>query len=123
MKRAIMHYILRSPDERKRLHIDLLPRQFRTSNKRICMQGGFSTRLYPDWHEFVQKGKIDLQSELQISTIIHSSLLDWFQDFEHFKLLETDTMQTIGILGHSLDIKNFLKFQTTYRYTPSLALF
>lgn len=53
MKRAIMNYILRSPDERKRLHIDLIPRPFSTSNKRIITQGGYSTRLYPDWHEFV----------------------------------------------------------------------
>ena len=53
MKKAIMNYILRSPDERKRLHIELIPRKFLTSNMRITRQGGYSIRLYPDWHEFV----------------------------------------------------------------------
>ena len=60
MKKAILNYILRSPDERKRLHIDLIPRKFPTSNKRIVTQVGYSTRLYPDWNDFVNSGKIDL---------------------------------------------------------------
>jgi hypothetical protein len=29
--------------------------------------------------------------------------------------METDVMKTVGILGHSLDILNFLKIQKYYR--------
>lgn len=46
MKRAILEYILRSPDERKRLHILMLPRPIPSSSLRIDLNGGFSTVSY-----------------------------------------------------------------------------
>lgn len=46
MKKAILEYILRSPDERKRLHILMLPRPIPTSSERIALNGGYSTLKY-----------------------------------------------------------------------------
>ena len=60
MKKSIVDYILRSPEERERLNINLILRKFPTSRERICKQGGYSTRLYPDWHQFINEGKVNL---------------------------------------------------------------
>jgi len=50
MKKAILDYILRSPAERKRLHILMIPREVPPSSIKIVLQGGYSTKLYKDWH-------------------------------------------------------------------------
>ena len=50
MKKSMLDYILLCPDERKRLHIELLPRNILCSAQRISREGGFSIILYPDWH-------------------------------------------------------------------------
>ena len=42
-----MNYILRCPAERKRLHIEYLPRRILTSADRISREGGFCVTLYP----------------------------------------------------------------------------
>ena len=47
MKRSMLDYILRSPEERKRLHITLLPREWLCSAQRIAREGGFNTLLFP----------------------------------------------------------------------------
>lgn len=47
--------------------------------------------------------------------IINSSLLDWFSDFRHFRLMEFQTMKKISILGYTLNIQNFIKLQNAYR--------
>ena len=50
MKKSMLDYILRSPEERRRLHIELLPRPWLCSAERIAREGGFNCLLYPDWH-------------------------------------------------------------------------
>lgn len=49
-KECMLDYILRCPEERKRLHIEILPRKFLNSAERICREGGYSVDLYTDWH-------------------------------------------------------------------------
>ena len=42
MKQAILEYILRSPEERKRLHIVLLPRPSPTASFNQLLRGGYT---------------------------------------------------------------------------------
>jgi len=46
MKWAIMEYILRSPDERKRLHILMLPRPVPTASYKMALSGWYSTTQF-----------------------------------------------------------------------------
>lgn len=57
MKRCMLDYILRSPEERKRLHITLLPREYPCSAHRIAREGGFNILLFPEWHTFCELGR------------------------------------------------------------------
>ena len=50
MKKAVLEYILRSPDERKRLHILTLPRPIPTSSDKIALNGGYSILKYSGQH-------------------------------------------------------------------------
>ena len=115
MKQSIMDYILRSPEERKRLHIELLPRKTLHSAERIAREGGFSLMLYPDWHNYVLKGRAALESKMMLMNIINSSLLNWFDDFKEFTLIETETLREFGVLGHTLNIPAFTKQENIYR--------
>lgn len=74
MKKAMLDYILRSPEERKRLHITLLPRPFMHSAQRIGREGGFNMRLFPDWHDFVENGKEYCRDNLILINPINSAL-------------------------------------------------
>ena len=51
MKEAILLYILRSPDERKRLHILLLPQERQVSSVRNARLGGYSIQKYTSHHQ------------------------------------------------------------------------
>ena len=62
MKQAIIEYILRSPDERKRLHILMLPRPVPTASVRQAVMGGFSTKAYEDSH----KRKVETENEIKL---------------------------------------------------------
>lgn len=42
MKQSILEYILRSPEERKRLHIVMLPRPIPTATERQLLRGGYN---------------------------------------------------------------------------------
>ena len=50
MKQAILEYILRSPEERKRLHIMMLPRPIPTASERQLMSGGYSITKFSGEH-------------------------------------------------------------------------
>ena len=47
MKQAVLEYILNSPDERKRLHILMLPKGRLTAAYRQVREGGYSIREFP----------------------------------------------------------------------------
>ena len=50
MRQSIMDYILRSPEERKRLHIVMIPRPIPTSTERSLYRGGYQTTKYAGTH-------------------------------------------------------------------------
>ena len=76
MKVAILNYLLRSPHERKRLNITLIPRPILTSSQRIAREGGFCTYLYPQWHQSYIAAKENLFEKLLVNNIAIASILD-----------------------------------------------
>lgn len=47
--------------------------------------------------------------------IVNSSIMNWYTDFQDMRLLELDTMKTVGILGHTLSLSAFIKLENIYR--------
>lgn len=90
MKKAILDYILRCPAERKRLHILMIPREVPPSSFKIALRGGYSLKLFQDWH----KAKKDAQAEIKIkmicNNIVMGSLVSWWHDFRDIKLIKFD---------------------------------
>lgn len=64
MKRAILDYILRAPAERKRLHILMIPREIPPSSNKIALQGGYSSKLYSDWHQAKKKSEDEIKIKM-----------------------------------------------------------
>jgi len=116
VKEAIVDYILLCPQERKRLNIPLLIKPFPCSAERIALEGGFSVRLYPQWHEFVVNGKENMVANLHVTNIINSAILDWFEDFASFRLFESEIINQASLKGYTLDIPSFKKIEESYRY-------
>lgn len=88
MKAAILEYILRSPDERKRLHILMLPQGRTTSALRDVKNGGYSILRYPGHHQRRLEAEQQLKYRLLTCNIVTSSLCSWWAEFEHFNLVE-----------------------------------
>jgi hypothetical protein len=81
MKQAILEYILKSPDERKRLHILMLPQARVASSFRHARTGGYSITRYPGTHQRKLEAENQLKLGLIISNIVTSSLQSWWADF------------------------------------------
>ena len=88
MKKAMLDYILRSPLERARLNIDLIPRPVFCSAQRIAREGGFNIHLFNDLHKYVYTGREKSKQNLVLMNIINSALMNWFYDFQEFRLME-----------------------------------
>lgn len=115
VRTAIMGYILRCPEERKRLYIDLLIRDCPTSMERITNAGGYSILLYNDWHNTVEESRVFLQNNLYAMNIVNSSILDWFHDFSDLHMIETELTQFMPTKGFSMRIETFMKVQRQHR--------
>ena len=87
MKMAILEYILRSPNERKRLHILLLPQQRVPSSMRHILNGGYSILKYPAHHRRKLEAEGIMERRLLTNNIVTSSLCSWWQEFQHFDLV------------------------------------
>jgi len=74
MKQAILEYILRSPDERKRLHILMLPQERVPSSLRNARLGGYSVARYPGHHQRRQEAENQIDQRLRTNSIVASSL-------------------------------------------------
>jgi dynein heavy chain len=72
-------------------------------------------RLYPDWHEFVTHGRENMVKRLRVTSIVNSAILDWSEDFSHFRLWESETLVTCSKKGYALDIPQLKKVQDTFR--------
>lgn len=86
MKQAILNYILRSPDERKRLHILVLPRPIPPSSDKICLSGGYSTSLHKGWHHRKVSAEQEIKLRLLTNNIVMSSIHSWWYDFRSINL-------------------------------------
>jgi dynein heavy chain len=58
MREAALLYILRSPEERKRLHILVLPQVRQTSALRFAKMGGYDRVKFQDHHRSIMKAKM-----------------------------------------------------------------
>ena len=74
MKQAILEYILRSPDERKRLHILMLPQERVPSSLRNARIGGYSVSRYPGHHQTRQEAESQIKQRLLTNSIVTSTL-------------------------------------------------
>ena len=123
MRQNIMDYILRSPEERKRLHIVMLPRSIPTATDRQLLRGGYSTIKFEGTH----KRKIETQNEIKLrllnNNIVTSALNHWWRDFRSFNLVDfknllqfvDSDMGTSGTACYSMDVDSFLAFQEAHR--------
>ena len=78
MKQAILEYILLSPDERKRLHILVLPKTRQTAALLHAKQGGFSVAKYAGHHKRKQEAESKLKLNLVSFNIATQSLQSWW---------------------------------------------
>lgn len=88
MRQSILEYILRSPEERKRLHIVMLPRPVPPASVRQALSGGFSTAAFAGCHQRRAEAELALKLRLLTNSVVASALQGWFRDFRSFNLFE-----------------------------------
>lgn len=70
MREAVLLYILRSPEERKRLHILVLPGVRKTSSERAARLGGYSVRKYGGHNKAMVAASLELRENLLVNNIV-----------------------------------------------------
>lgn len=113
MKRAIMNYMLRSPLERKRLQIALVPRTVLPSNELAVYKGGYNVEHHADWHNHKEEALEDIKVKLLVNNIVMSGLQNWFQEFRGFHLLNFKDLSPAK--GPTISISDFFDLQRKYR--------
>jgi dynein heavy chain len=88
MKQSILEYILLSPDERKRLHILMIPRPVPTSSLRQSLAGGYSTVKYAGSHARKLETENEIKLRLLNNNVVISALQSWLRDFRSINLVE-----------------------------------
>lgn len=88
MKKAILDYILRSPAERKRLHILMIPREVPPSSTKIALRGGYSVNIFQEWHKKKKDSADEIKIKMISNNIIMASLTDWWYDFRDIRLIK-----------------------------------
>lgn len=105
-KQAILEYILRSPDERKRLHILVLPKKALTAAGHKFLQGGYSQSLYSGTHFRHQAATESLKLRLLTHNIVLSTLQSWFYEFRNFMLFDMQSFDQILRLHHKQQVED-----------------
>lgn len=95
MKTAIMDYILRSPDERRRLHILTLPHDVKTAAETQAEQGGYSVVEFAGTHKRKNDAEYAIQIRLITCNIVVSQLTNWWQEFRKFKLVDFQNLRQV----------------------------
>lgn len=90
-----MEYILRSPDERKRLHILTLPHQVLTSAQRQAQFGGYNIVDFEGTHNRKTLAENDIKFKLITHNIVVSQLASWWQEFRKFKLCDLSNLRQV----------------------------
>lgn len=124
MRQAMLEYILRSPDERKRLHILMLPRPRQTAAERHVKEGGYSVVRFAGHHQRRQEADGKLKQSLIAYNVATQALQGWWQDFEHFTLVDLRNLghfieerhpQKRGAALYAMELPQFFKFQSAYQ--------
>lgn len=116
MKRAILDYILRAPAERKRLHILMIPREVPTSSDKIAIRGGYSTKIYKDWHLSKKAAEDEIKIKMISNNIVMASLTNWWYDFRDIRLIKLDGIKAFtNSLDCDLTYDKFLEIAYLYR--------
>jgi dynein heavy chain len=115
MKKAILNYILRSPDERKRLHILMLPRPVPSSSTKISFNGGYNLSKFKGWHARKTEAEQEIKLKLINNNIVMSSIQSWWQDFSEFSFIRWKGLKRFASASNAIDIDSFLAIQDTYR--------
>jgi len=113
VNRAIMNYMLRSPLERKRLQITLIPRTILSSNELTVCKGGYNIEYHTDWHNRKEEALEDIKVKLLVNNIVMSALQSWFQEFRGFHFLNFKNLSPP--LEATISISNFFDLQHKYR--------
>ena len=112
----MMEYICRSPEERKRLHILLLPRETPPSSELIYLKGGYSSEVFPEWHEQRKDATREMKLKCLVNNVVMSSLQNWWFDFRDIQLVRLKGMREFAIsTGFKLDFGTFAKILDVYR--------
>ena len=123
MKQAILEYILRSPDERKRLHILVLPKARLPAALRHAKEGGFSVTKYAGHHQRRLEAEGRVKLGLITCNVATASLQAWWQDFQHHSLVELRNLGQFavekepgkpGAALYALEVGQFFQFQAAY---------
>ena len=113
MKRAIVNYILRSPIERKRLRINILPRTILPSSELITYKGGYNISTQIEWHDNKSQALEKIKANLLTNNIIMSALQNWFQDFRAIHLLYFKDLSPSK--EPIISVANFFELEKRYR--------
>lgn len=114
-KNIIMEYILRSPDERKRLNILFYSKKYLPSSYVIAMFGSFNRSMYTSWIQNYSKAHLFLQANLKLCNIILSSVCDWTYSFSHVNLYYISQIENLKKhQSETLHVTQFIKNQNNY---------
>ena len=124
MKTTIMEYILRSPDERKRLHILTLPHEVLSAAYNQARHGGYSIVEHAGTHARKTKAESEIKFCLITYNIVVSQLTNWWQEFRKLKLVDLQNLRRV-VKERDLERDNqegANMTETSVLTTPSMAL-
>ena len=115
LKQIIMNYILRSPNERKRLNIVYYPRKVLPSSYTIAQYGSFNRNKYSEWVDNYTNAFNFLEKNLSLCNIEVSGLIDWTQNFNHINLVYLKNIDSLKDKENKcIQIDEFCKIQESY---------
>lgn len=115
LKKIIMNYIIRSPDERKRLNILYFPSTVLPTSYTIAQHGSFNRSKYKKWVNNYTNSFFNLDKNLTLCNISINSLIDWTKNFEHVNLLYLKFIDDLrDKTNGTIHINNYIKIQITY---------
>ena len=114
IKRIIMDYIIRSPFERQRLNIKLLPRKVLPSSYTIAQYGGFNRHKYNNIVENFNNSKNFLENNLSLCNISISGLLNWTSSFNHINLVYLKKIHLLKNAINTIHLDEFWRIQESY---------
>jgi dynein heavy chain len=110
----ILTYILRSPEERKRLKISHVLKSSMTSSEILFMSGGYHSAIYTSWRKFCQDSKEFLLKKEILFNEKLIAIKNWISHFESLKIFENQFVSELIKNGYSFNVSSFFKLQNFY---------